>query len=277
MTFARAAIIVADSVTALDARHAGAVLVSGSHGGLVAASYAAAAGVRAAIFNDAGDGLDDAGTAGLGTLDALGIAAVAVSNRSSRIGDGRDTLACGVVSRVNAIASTRGITTGMACRTAAERLRDGPVPRPAPAGAPAQERRFLLRASSAGRPAVVAIDSVGLVDPGDAGQVLIVGSHGGLHGGDPSTALGVDAFAAFFHDAGRGKEDAGVSRLPVLERRGMAAAAVDYRTARIGDARSLWATGIVSCVNAPLRRYAVVPGMAVAACVERLLAEPQST
>ena len=61
----RAAIVVADSVTALGARHEGAVLVSGSHGGLIAARYAAAAGVRAAVFNDAGIGLDDAGIMGL--------------------------------------------------------------------------------------------------------------------------------------------------------------------------------------------------------------------
>jgi pimeloyl-ACP methyl ester carboxylesterase len=66
----RAAIVVADSVTALDARHAGAVLVSGSHGGLIAARYAAAAGVRAAVFNDAGIGLDDAGIAGLTVLQS---------------------------------------------------------------------------------------------------------------------------------------------------------------------------------------------------------------
>jgi hypothetical protein len=34
-------------------------------------------------------------------------------------------------------------------------------------------------------------------------------------------------------------------RLPVLAARGIPAATVDYRSARIGDARSLWETGVL--------------------------------
>ena len=49
-----------ESVTALSEVD-GKVLVAGSHGGLVAASYAAKALVHAVIFNDAGIGLDEAG------------------------------------------------------------------------------------------------------------------------------------------------------------------------------------------------------------------------
>jgi broad specificity phosphatase PhoE len=48
------AILVADSVTRLGQAHAGNVVVAGSHGGLIAAYYAAAAGVRAILFNDPG-------------------------------------------------------------------------------------------------------------------------------------------------------------------------------------------------------------------------------
>jgi hypothetical protein len=40
-----------------------------------------------------------------------------------------------------------------------------------------------------------------------------------------------------------------VTRLPVLAARGLPAATVDYRSARIGDARSLWETGVLSAVN----------------------------
>lgn len=123
----RTAIVVADSVTALDARHADIVLVSGSHGGLIAARYAMAGGVRAAIFNDAGVGLDEAGIAGLVMLESHGIAAAAVSHRSARIGDGGDTLASGVVSRVNAVAMVCGVRAGLSCRAAAEALREAPA------------------------------------------------------------------------------------------------------------------------------------------------------
>ena len=49
-------ILLADSVTALTDRHAGQVIVTGSHGGMIAAQYAARAAVRAVVFNDAGRG-----------------------------------------------------------------------------------------------------------------------------------------------------------------------------------------------------------------------------
>lgn len=45
--------LLADSVTRLGPEHAGAVVITGSHGGLIAAGYLAAAQVRAAVANDA--------------------------------------------------------------------------------------------------------------------------------------------------------------------------------------------------------------------------------
>jgi hypothetical protein len=51
----------------------------------------------------------------------------------------------------------------------------------------------------------------------------------------------------------------------------MPAAAVDFRSARIGDARSLWASGVVSVANAPAHRAGVVPGMRVEDAVRVLL------
>jgi len=161
----RAAIVVADSVTALDARHVDAVLVSGSHGGLIAARYTMAARVRAAVFNDAGIGLDDAGIAGLAALQSIGMAGVAVSHLSARIGDGGDTLASGVVSRANGLASGCGVTAGMPCRAAAELLRDAPTYATPSALSFASEGRHVLRAASGASPAVLAIDSIGLVLP----------------------------------------------------------------------------------------------------------------
>jgi hypothetical protein len=112
------------------------------------------------------------------------------------------------------------------------------------------EARVVLRAARGATPEVRGLDSIGMVVPGDAGCLLVIGSHGGLHGGRPESALPVAAAAAVFHDAGRGKDGASVSRLPVLAARGMPAATVDYRTARIGDARSLWESGRLSVVNA---------------------------
>jgi hypothetical protein len=64
-----------------------------------------------------------------------------------------------------------------------------------------------------------------------------------------------------FHDAGDGA--AGVTRLPVLAARGIPAVAVDGATARIGDGRSLWDSGIVAHLNDPAARGGAKRGMTV--------------
>ena len=250
------AIVVAESVTQLGPEVRGAVLVAGSHAGVIAAYYAARAGARAVVLNDAGMGKDGAGVAGLAYLEAIGMAAAAVAHASARIGDGADTLARGIVSRVNAKAAACGVAAGMPARDAAERLRAAPAPQsPAP---PYQEGRHLLQ-SVAGSRDIWALDSVGMVEPGDAGCVLLIGSHAALHGGRPDSALAVAAHAAVFHDAGNGA--AGVTRLPVLDLRGIPAVAVDGATARIGDGRSLWATGVIAHVNAVAARVGARAGV----------------
>jgi hypothetical protein len=254
-------ILLSDSVTALDARHAGHVLVSGSHGGLIAAHYVAQAKVRAAVFNDAGGGKDDAGIAGLAALDRLGIPAAAVRHLSARIGDAADTLVNGIVGACNAAAAALGVAVDMPCTAAVQHLgsaawHTGELP------VRSQARQCVVP-PDVRRAAIWLLDSLGLIVPGDAGAVLVIGSHGGLHGGDPASALAVDARAAIFHDAGRGKDDAGVSRLPVLAQRGIAAAAVHFGSARIGDATSLWETGVLSAVNAVAAQRGIGTGMGV--------------
>ena len=56
----------------------------------------------------------------------------------------------------------------------------------------------------------------------------------------------------------------------MLAARGVPAAVVDFRSARIGDARSLWETGVLSVVNAPALRAGVRTGDAVRAAAARL-------
>jgi hypothetical protein len=114
---------------------------------------------------------------------------------------------------------------------------------------------------SAGPPPVWAVDSASLVLPEDAGAIVITGSHGGLLGGRPETALKVDARAALYSDAGGGMDDAGISRLPALAARGIAAATVSAASARIGDAKSLYRDGVISHVNAVAAAAGARPGM----------------
>src|SRR5690554_127718 len=119
--------LVADTITKLPDEAAGAVVVSGSHGGRYPGYLAARAGLRAVILCDAGIGLEEAGVGALPYLEALGIAAAAVSHLSCRIGDTRDMLARGRISRANAPAAAQGVAPGMATREAAECLLSAPL------------------------------------------------------------------------------------------------------------------------------------------------------
>ncbi|HXZ52631.1 MAG TPA: hypothetical protein VEH51_11580 [Burkholderiales bacterium] len=261
-------IVAAESVTSLGGV-AGKVLVAGSHGGVLAACLGARAGAHAIILNDAGLGKERAGIAGLAWLEEFGIAAASVSHASARIGDGADMLRRGVISHVNVFAAFAGVRAGQACREAAERLRGAPAPRARPAACAAG--RHLLLAS---QPEVWGLDSVGMLEPGDAGRVLVIGSHGALHGGRPESALGVDARAAVFHDAGVGADHIGVSRLAPLQARDIPAATVDFRSARIGDCRSLWDNGVLSHVNACAARSGARAGESVRAFAAHYLCDP---
>ena len=106
-------VVLIDSITQVEPGDAGRIVISGSHGGISAASFAAKVKAALYVFNDAGIGKDRAGVAGLDVLEAAGIATVAVTHASARIGDARDTLENGVVSAVNARAASFGAAVGM--------------------------------------------------------------------------------------------------------------------------------------------------------------------
>ena len=267
-----ATILVIDSITKLGAADAGAVAVAASHGGVYAAYLAARGHLRGVILNDAGIGLDAAGIAGLAYLDRLGMAAATIDYRSARIGDGRDMMARGRISHVNAAAARLGCEPDEPCGSAAERLS---AAAPFTGKAPAyEEARVLLRA---GAPPVWGIDSNALAEPSDAGAVLVTGSHGGLLGGRPESAIRTAALAAVYNDAGIGIDNAGISRLPALDARGVAGATVAAASARIGDARSAWATGRLSAVNALAARCGARLGMSVPEFADCVIAYARGT
>ena len=258
-----------DSATRLDGSVRGRVVVCGSHGGLYAASLAAAAGVRGVILNDAGIGRHSAGVGGVAWLAGLGIAACAVDYRSARIGDGADMMACGVVSTVNEVAAYHGCLPGHSCREAAACLVEHAEP--SESAAPEIGESRVSIATTGHRP-IWALDSVALVEPGDARAIVVTGSHGALLGRrDPDGVLEVDVFAAFFNDAGGGKDGAGYSRLATLDRRAVAAATVSCHSARIGDGRSTYETGVLSRVNEIARRLELHEGMSARAALARLV------
>ena len=255
------AVIVAASVTNLPPNARGAVLLTGSQGARYVGSVALAAGVRAAVFHDAGLGLDEAGIACLPLFDSLGVPAAAVGHETARIGDADNMLARGRLTRVNAAARALGLRPGMACADALPLLENAGDPRYDPPRA--AEARSMLEMPNAAH-AVVLVDSASLVSADiDRGAIVVTGSHGGLVGGDPASALRTDAFAAVFHDAGIGIDQAGIGRLPALDDRGIAGLVADGMTCRIGDARSVFETGIVSACNEAAALLGAMPGDAV--------------
>ena len=265
-------VVAAESVTRLD-DVAGKVLVAGSHGGIIAAYFGARAGAHALVLNDAGLGMDRAGIAGLAYLEAIGMAAAAVDCRSARIGDGSDMLARGVISHANVFAALCGVVAGQSCRDAAERMRRAAAPRTVPPPYAEGRWRLVGRPPEAGGPPEVwALDSVGNIEAADAGRILVIGSHGALHGGRRESALAVDAAAAVFNDAGVGADRIGITRLPVLGARGIAAVAVDCMSARIGDGRSMWKTGVILHMNAPAAALGATRGMTVRQFAEACIA-----
>jgi len=250
-------IVLADTATKLGPEAGGAVIVTGSHGGRYAAYLTLMAHPRAVVHNDAGVGRDAAGIAVIGIGEALGIAAATASHASCRIGDAADMMARGIVSRANALAAALGVVPGMACREAGLRLLSARPSNRDPE--PCWETRRVLE-HAGWRRRIVLIDSASLIAPDDAGQIIVTASHGALVGGNARMALQVDGFAAVYCDAGVGIDDAGISRLPALDTRGIAGIAVSAASARIGEAASVWEDGIVSHANATARRLGARAG-----------------
>jgi hypothetical protein len=106
-------LLLVDSITEAVGRGAGALVVSGSHGGISAGRFALQAQARLAVFNDAGVGRDEAGIAALALLQAHGVAACTVSHHSARIGQASSTLEHGVISHANAAAAALGAAPGI--------------------------------------------------------------------------------------------------------------------------------------------------------------------
>lgn len=254
------AIVTANTVTKLGPEHRDNVLVGGSHGGVYAGYLSAKAGARAIILNDAGVGMDQAGISSLAYLYGIGLPGATVDCMSARIGDGEDMLNRGVISHVNDTAADLGCEAGMSTRDCATAMLRAPSNT---GDAPSyDEARFLLLDADQG-PKVWGVDSASLLRDEDIGQILITASHGALLAGDSGSAARVAVMAACYNDAGLGVDNIGISRLPALDERGIAAATVGCMTARIGECRSSWETGVLNHVNETARAMGAADGMSV--------------
>lgn len=236
----------------------GRIGVCGSHGGMIAGMLASQAGLRGVILNDAGIGFERSGIAGVEALAGVGMAAAAVDCMSAEIGSAKDMLENGVISYANDFAMKSGVAVGETVRDAVVRLENAPEPQ---GTLPPHEEQRWDENLGRGLPPILCVDSASLIKPEDSGRIILTGSHGGLIGGDPARACKAEARFVCFSDAGFGKNDVGIARLPALAVRGIAAVTVSAESCAIGDARSALENGVISAVNALAERTRTRTGM----------------
>ena len=258
-----------DSITDADATAKGAIVVSGSHGGLYPAMLASRAGARAVILNDAGIGHNHAGVAGIEALSLVGMAGAAADTHSARIGSANDILRFGVISHVNAQALELGVVNGASVTEALIRMAKSPEPTGMLPKIAESRKEHRLEGTQSD---ILLVDSASLVTSDDAGRIIIAGSHGALIGGDPRRALKASARFACFNDAGIGRDKVGIGRLAALEHQGIAAVTVSHDTCVIGDAASALETGLISAANEQARAFGIHVNDPLRAAVMRVVA-----
>ena len=106
---------------------------------------------------------------------------------------------------------------------------------------------------------VMAVPTVTKLGPETVGSVLVGGSHAAIF--TTYLTLKAGARAAIQHDAAFGRDQAGIAGLTWAEQFGFAMAAVEARSARIGDGADMLERGTISAVNRYAAACKVVPGM----------------
>jgi hypothetical protein len=112
------------------------------------------------------------------------------------------------------------------------------------------------------------VDSITELQPGDAGCLAVSGSHGGMS--SARYALAARPLLSVFNDAGGGKDAAGLAALLFLQSHALAACTVAHDSARIGEAGSTLADGVVSHVNALALALGVQVGQRCSQVIETL-------
>lgn len=94
---------------------------------------------------------------------------------------------------------------------------------------------------------IVVMDSVSYLAKANRGDVIVTGSHGGESAMRHS--LGFFPRGLVANDAGKGKNDAGIKGLGIMDEQGCPGAAVSAESAMIGDGMDTYENGILSAVN----------------------------
>ena len=244
------------------------VVINASYCGVLPARFIAAQRPRGAIGVDCAVGPAGASVAGLWYLEALNIPAAAADVSTVRLGDGVDLYAQGKISFANRPAMDCGVVPGMRVQDAARAMLDGTPRSPSASDV---TNRTVMQTHTDGRQ-VICTDSIAFGLPEDVRNVLVTAGHTGRSA--VPYLLRVRPHGFICSDGGKGREDAGVAGLFMVEREGLAGATVDARIARMGDGLSSYHDGIISAANALAKAVGVEIGMTAAEAAARLLQRP---
>lgn len=244
------------------------VVVNASYTGVLPARFIAEKSPAGAIGLDCAVGPQGASIAGLWYLEAFGLPAATVDVMGVILGDGVDVWEHGRISYLNQPARDLGVAEGQRVEEAARLMLAGDAA--APTAASDVTNRRTMAEHPSGR-SIVCTDSIAFGLPEDRGTaVLVTAGHTGRSAVPYLEKVSPHAFIC--SDGGMGRDGSGVAALPVLAARGVAGAAVDARTARMGDALSSWETGVISAANELAREAGITEGMSCREAAELLLA-----
>lgn len=231
------------------------ILVCGSHcgdNGTFARKLKNCA-VQAVFLNNAGIGKNNAGISGLGFYDAEQIMAFAVSHNRAEIGVSQDTWENGIITHLSLQAEAAGIQIGDSVQKAVAKISHLLKPS-SPFASVATDltgssKKELTKQKQiqVNGVAITIADSITFLNADNAGDILVCGSHGGVSAGHYAEKLQLKA--AFFNDAGIGKNNAGIKSLDSLSDLGILACTVDCMSAEIFNAEDALENGIISVCN----------------------------
>ena len=254
-------VVIMDSAAALTPEEKGQIVVAGSHGSEFAARYIVRFQPFGIILNDAGRGKNDAGISGLPVFQAMNILAATVDCMSARIGEGEDTYNNGRISALNQKAGEAGVAIGIPVREAARMMFTAQKEAATVSGT------SIVFENESGR--IFLADTISYLNEDHSGAVVVSGSHCAHTTYHFAKDFGLKGI--FLNDAGHGKDNQGISGLPLYQQGGIPAGAVDCMSARIGDARDAWESGIVSAINELAGDCGVKEGMRVQEAAKKLI------
>lgn len=248
-------VVLLDSLGDIHTDNTCPILVCGSHCGDngTFARKLKSCHVQAVFLNNAGIGKNNAGISGLGFYDAASIIACAVSHNSAKIGVAQDTWESGIITHTNTLAEAAGIQAGDSVQEAVTKISDlikpiEPVAEYADertdSSQKAQKKQRQIQINGV---TITIADSITFLNADNAGDILVCGSHGGASAGHYAEQLQLKA--AFFNDAGIGKNNAGTKSLDSLSEIGILACTVDCMSAEIFNAEDALENGIISVCN----------------------------